>query len=111
MLSSKQAHSFFYAFFLALKEIQEFKNSLINGLYNRIHSIHFSKLDQFLINQQKKYEKRIIKYEDFVDDVYAYEQYQFKQFIQMNLNLSNLLQDYLTFKYYLVSCIEAQSFI
>lgn len=70
-------------------------------MYERKESTHYKKLNDFL--EIMRYEKSVVKYEDFIDDVYTYETTPtYKELIRKNANMSDLIDDYLKYKKFLV---------
>ncbi len=73
------------------------KNSVTNRNENPLYR------DMFSTFNQKKYQQKLIRLEEFIDDCYANENFQFKYSIQTNKSLNNLVDDFFTFRYYLVN--------
>lgn len=69
-------------------------------MYERKQSSTFAEMNSFL--EVTRYDKTIVKLEDFIDDLYAYSTFDFKKLIQMNEEFSSLGVDFLKFKYHLV---------
>lgn len=58
------------------------------------------------ILNQKKYEKKVFKLEDFIDDCYSSEQFNFKQMIQNEKMANNLINDFFKFQNLLVCLLK-----
>ena len=71
-----------------------------DNLNDRIQSYEYASMETFL--KTKKYDQKIIKLETFIDDIYGYEEFEYKQLIQTEAEYSSFGEDYLQFKYLLV---------
>jgi hypothetical protein len=69
---------------------------------NRSQHVMFDNLSQFVAGQ-KKYEKKVVRSEELIDDCYSSEKYQFKYTIQTEKWHRNMINDFLQFKSFLVS--------
>lgn len=67
-----------------------------NELGKRYRSSHFGNLLGIL--KAKKYEKRVIKLEEFIDDCFSNEAYNFKIEVQTERNMRNLFQKFIDFE-------------
>ena len=65
--------------------------------------------EMHLLVKQRKYMKKVIKLEDFIDDMYLRSHIpsgkSYKLIIQTDSKFSNLVDDFFQFKYYLV-CLK-----
>jgi hypothetical protein len=77
---------------------------LVYNLHDRKRSTYFEQMDKFL--EVQKYDRVIVKLEDYTDDLYAYNDYGFKLLIQSRSDLSNLPSEYIAYKKHLVSVCE-----
>lgn len=67
-----------------------------NELGKRYRSSHFANLLGIL--KAKKYEKRVIKLEEFIDDCFSNEAYNFKIDVQTERSMRNLFQKFIDFE-------------
>ena len=78
-----------------LKSLTRIRNEL--QYYSEMH----------LLVKQRKYMKKVIKLEDFIDDMYLRSHIpdgkSYKLIIQTDSKFSNLIDEFFQFKYYLVS--------
>ncbi len=69
-------------------------------MYERKQSNCYNEMNKFL--EVTRYEKTIVKLEEFVDDLYAFSGFDFKKLIQTSEEFSSLAIDFLKFKFHLV---------
>ena len=79
---------------------------MVYDLHERKKSTYFEEMDKFL--EVQKYDRTVVRLEDYLDDLYAYNNYDFKILIQSREELSNLPSEYIAYKKHLVSVRELE---
>lgn len=74
------------------------------NLGKRYRSCEFQNL--FLILKSKKYEKRLVKFEEFIDDCYSNENFNFKIDVQTDKKMRNLFQKFIDYENLLVRVLK-----
>lgn len=113
--------SFFKVSILALDNLDDISHdnlmNMVNGMTRKRHEIlYYSEMSIFI--KQRKYMKKVIRIEDFIDDMYSQNarigqvdkdtkemHKSYKLIIQTQPNFSNLIEDFFQFKYFLVCYI------